>query len=127
MPEKTFFVTAIKKALIVCAAFVAGLANGIFGGGAGMLIVPTLSSLCGLDQKRAHATAIAVVLPLSVLSSVLYTIGGTHDFMNAAYVGFGVAAGGAIGAILLNKTPKGALTVLFYGVMIYAGVRMIVR
>ncbi len=115
----------IGKGAAIVAAFFAGTANGFFGGGAGMLVVPCLSVFCKLDQKRAHATAIAVVLPLSVLSSILCMIGGTYSFSYGTYVGVGVVLGGVLGATLLNKIPKGCLTLLFYGVMIYAGIRMV--
>jgi len=42
----------------------AGIANGFFGGGGGMVLVPLLTARCGLDQRRAFATSVAVILPL---------------------------------------------------------------
>lgn len=33
----------------------AGLVNGFFGGGGGMILVPLLTHRCGLDQRRAFA------------------------------------------------------------------------
>ena len=48
----------------------AGIANGFFGGGGGMVLVPFLTRRCGLDQRRAFATSVAVILPLCILSSV---------------------------------------------------------
>ena len=90
-----------------------------------MLVVPCLTYLGKSEEKRAHATAIAVVLPLSLISATVYTLRGVHDFSLAWKVGLGVSIGGAIGAFLLRKVPKGVLTFLFYGVMIYAGVRFV--
>ena len=52
----------------------AGLTNGFFGGGGGSVLVPMLTRVCGLDQRRAFATSVAVILPLSALP---YLIGGT--------------------------------------------------
>ena len=46
------------------AGALAGLANGFFGGGGGMILVPLLTRRCGLDQRRAFATSVAVILPL---------------------------------------------------------------
>ena len=125
MLENSVFGKVMKKILAAVAAFLAGAANGFFGGGGGMLVVPCLSALCALDRKSAHATAIAVVLPMSVLSAVLYMTSGVQSLGYAAYVGTGVVLGGALGAVLLKKVPKGVLTFGFYGVMIYAGVRMV--
>ena len=58
----------------------AGLANGFFGGGGGMLLVPLLTRWCGLEQRRAFATSIAIILPLCALSSVIYWVRGGLDF-----------------------------------------------
>ena len=40
------------------AGSLAGLANGFFGGGGGMVLVPMLTKRCGLDQRRAFATSL---------------------------------------------------------------------
>ncbi len=111
--------------MAIAAAFISGLANGLFGGGAGTLVVPSLKIFRGLDQKEAHATAISVVLPLSVFSTVYYTLSGNASWSYFLPVGSGVVIGGALGALLLAKVPKKVLTLVFYLVMIYAGVRMI--
>ena len=42
----------------------AGIANGLFGGGGGSVLVPMLTGYCKLDQRRAFATSVAVILPL---------------------------------------------------------------
>lgn len=47
----------------------AGLTNGFFGGGGGSVLVPMLTRVCGLDQRRAFATSVAVILPLCALSA----------------------------------------------------------
>ncbi|MFQ8758592.1 MAG: TSUP family transporter [Intestinimonas sp.] len=57
----------------------AGIANGFFGGGGGMVLVPLLTARCGLDQRRAFATSVAIILPLCVLSSVIYLFRGGLD------------------------------------------------
>ena len=125
MPEDSLILKILKRLFAALAAFAAGLANGWFGGGGGMLVVPALSSFCGLERKSAHATAIAVVLPLSILSAVLCAIGGTYSLRYGAFVGIGVLLGGLVGASFLKRVPTGFLTVVFYGIMIYAGVRMV--
>ena len=42
----------------------AGVANGFFGGGGGSVFVPLLTGYCNLDQRKAFATSVAVILPL---------------------------------------------------------------
>lgn len=89
---------------IVCGA-ATGAANGLFGGGGGMIAVPLLRAQ-GLEEKRAHATAIAVILPVSLLSFLLYAFRGFFDFSVALPVALGGFAGGFAGAKLLCVLPK---------------------
>ena len=47
--------------------FITGLINGVFGSGGGMIIVPALVFLVGLEDYKAHATAISIILPISII------------------------------------------------------------
>ena len=101
-----------------------GLANGIFGAGGGTLMVPILERF-GLETHKAHATTVAVMLPLSVVSVVVYVWGVDVDWTAVGFVSAGGVVGGVIGAKLLNKLPAAWLNILF-GLFISAGaVRML--
>lgn len=52
----------------------AGLVNGLFGGGGGMVLVPLLNGWCGLAGKQAFATCVAAILPLSAVSAAVYLL-----------------------------------------------------
>ena len=67
------------------AGMLAGLANGFFGGGGGMLLVPMLTRYCGLDQRRAFATSVAVILPLCGLSAAIYWMRGGREVGPVSY------------------------------------------
>ena len=115
-----------KKRRIACvfAGILLGAVNGLFGSGGGMLAVPALSFLMSFDQKSAHATAIAVILPLCAISSAMYLARASFDMGVVALTSVGVFAGGILGALILKKLPSNALSFLFYGVMLAAGARM---
>ena len=121
IPLKNF----LKKALATVLGAFSGGVNVLFGGGGGMLVVPALRYGLGIEEKRAHASAIAVMLPLSTVSAAIYTMRGVWDVRLGLLVGCGAVLGGAMGALLLKKVPKTALSLLFYGVMIYAGVKFL--
>lgn len=91
-----------------------------------MLVVPALGKCLELEEKKAHATAIAVMMPLSLVSGIVYTLRGIYDLSLALSVGAGAAVGGAIGALMLKNVPKGVLSFLFNGIMIYAGIRFLI-
>ena len=56
----------------------AGLVNGLFGGGGGMVLVPLLNGWCGLAGKQAFATCVAAILPLSAVSAAVSTGSASH-------------------------------------------------
>ena len=115
----------LKKALFILSGIFVGAANGFFGGGGGMLAVPALQFLGDVEERKAHATALAVILPLSIITAILYTLKGSFEIKGGLIVGGGVIVGGIVGALLLKKLPAKVLNVIFYLLMLVAGVRMI--
>lgn len=105
---------------IVCGAAV-GAANSLFGGGGGMLAVPLLTKT-GLDEKRAHATAILLILPVSLLSFILYAWQGLYDPSVLIPTSLGVTSGGFLGAKLLGKLPVKTVNLIFAALQAAAGI-----
>lgn len=112
----------LKTALIGIAV---GLCNGLFGSGGGIIAVPAMEKFLGLEEHRAHATAIAVILPLTVVSLGLYIYKGFFDFTLSLQASLGGIAGGAIGAMLLKKISAPFLRKIFGVFIIAAAVRMV--
>ena len=64
-----------------------GAANGFFGAGGGLFLVPLLISWCGMEQKRAFATSVAVIFPLCAVSAVIYWLKGKlHDLSRPLFI-----------------------------------------
>ena len=61
----------------------AGIVNGFFGGGGGMVLVPLLMSRCALDRRHAFASSVAIIFPLCALSAIIYYTRGHLDLMGA--------------------------------------------
>ncbi len=114
-----------EKCVLVCAGIVTGLANGLFGGGGGMLVVPMLAFLAGMPVKNAHATAILIILPVSALSGIIYAAFGNFTLSAGIPVTAGVLAGGVLGALLLKKLPVKWISVIFAAAMLAAGGKML--
>lgn len=106
---------------------IAGVLNGIFGAGGGLLVVPMLESQ-KLEPKKAHATSIAVIFPLSVVSTILYLCSGTAVEWGQLGILIPLGAVGALlGAFLLTKVQNKWLKKLFGVVMILSAVRILLR
>ena len=114
--------TQKKGKRILCGGAV-GAANSLFGGGGGMIAVPMLQSV-GLDEKGAHATAILLILPVSLFSFVFYAWKGLYDFSVLIPTAIGVTAGGAVGAKLLGRLPVKTVNIIFAFLQAAAGIFM---
>ena len=113
-----------KTAKSVAVGALVGMVNALFGGGGGMLAVPALRGL-GLKEKKAHATAILVILPVSALSFLWYAIGGNYDVSVMIPTAIGTLFGGLLGAKLLGRLPIKIVTILFAFLQAFAGAWML--
>ena len=111
----------VKTALI---GIITGFANGLFGSGGGTIAVPCMEKFLGVDAHKSHATAIAVILPLSVLSALIYVFKADVPWGDTVAVSIGGIIGGVVGAKLLNKISSRKLHIIFGLAMLAAAVRM---
>lgn len=116
--------TLLKYVLYIAIGLVTGAANGLFGSGGGTIAVPAMVLLLGADDHKAHATAIAIILPLTVVSSFFYISHHYTDWGLTIKVVLGGLIGGYIGAKLLQKFSSKLLRKIFAVFMMIAGVRM---
>ena len=104
---------------------VTGVANGLFGAGGGTILVPSLQKFLKIKTHRSHATAIAVILPLTLLSIFFYRNSGKLDWGVLLWISLGGTIGGFLGAKLLNKLSSKWLHRIFGLFMMAAAVRMV--
>ncbi len=101
----------------------AGVVNGLFGGGGGMVLVPLLRRWCGLEERKAFATCVAVILPLCLVSAAVYVLRrGVVPALAAPYL-LGGLIGGFVGGRLFPRVSADWLRYLFAGFLLYGGVR----
>jgi uncharacterized membrane protein YfcA len=111
---------------IVAVGVLAGFLAGLFGVGGGILIVPGLVLAVGMDQRVAHGTSLAAVLPISIASLVTYATHGNVDWPVAVWLSLGAVAGAVIGTKLLHVLPHRTLGLLFAGILIVSAIRLFV-
>ena len=115
-----------KNIFLIFTGVLIGFVNGFFGGGGGMICVPILEKVLKLPTKKAHATTIAVIFPLSFLSAAIYIFNGVVESLPLVTVMTGVILGGVIGSMLLKILPSKVVGIIFSILMIVAGVRLII-
>jgi uncharacterized protein len=117
----------VKNPLIVVGTgFVVGVLSGFLGLGGGVIFVPIMVSLWGVQQHIASATSLAVVLPIGVVGSFLYQHQGNLDIVLAFKITVGSVIGAYFGSIFACKLPAATLKKLFGGVLILVGIRMVI-
>ena len=101
----------------------AGAANGLFGGGGGSVLVSLLTLFCGLEQRQAFSTSLAVILPLCVLSAAVYLVRGGLDLMAALPYLIGGTVGGWLGGRWFRGVRVVWLRRAFGLLLLYGGAR----
>ena len=101
----------------------AGVVNGFFGGGGGQVLVPLLAGKCGLDQRKAFATSVAVIAPLCALSAGMYWFRGQLDPAAALPYLAGGLLGGWVGGKAFKKMSMVWLRRGFALLILYGGVK----
>ena len=101
----------------------AGLANGLFGGGGGMVFLPVMSRWGGLSQRKLYATCVGVIFPVCLVSAAVYLWKGGVSLSTALPYLAGGFLGGWLGGKLYGKVPPKFLKWLFAAFLFYAGGR----
>ncbi len=109
---------------VLIVGVLAGFLAGLFGVGGGILIVPALVLVTKMDQRRAHGTSLAAVLPIAAASLVTYASHGNVDWPVGLWLSVGAVVGAVIGTRLLHVLPERTLAVLFITMLVISAVRL---
>lgn len=101
-----------------------GFLNGLLGAGGGMLTVPLLEWM-GVKGRRAHATSLMVILPLSLVSAGVYLLRGWVTLGEAAAFLPGGLLGAAAGGWLLPRLNTAWIKAAFSLLLLWGAWRML--
>ena len=88
-----------------------------------MAVVPLLTRWCGVEEKRAFATCVAVILPFCVLSAGVFFLRGHVDIGQALPYLLGGAMGGLVGGRWMDRVQAVWLRRIFAAFLLYGGAR----
>ena len=111
----------LGKSLVTGA--LAGTANGLFGSGGGLFLVPLFTKWMKMEQRKAFATSVAVILPLSAVSFIVFLFRGSLDFLSVWPYLAGGLLGGFVSGRLFKKIPIIWLRRAFGLLILYGGVK----
>lgn len=107
--------------------FCAGIVNGLLGTGGGILLLRVLRR--STEPQNAFASALACILPMSLLSAWLYGMNGSitvSALLSRDILPFliGAIPGGILGAVLLDRLKLSVIQSLFAMLLLFSGWRM---
>ena len=107
------------------AGLAAGFVNGFFGAGGGMVLVPLLIWLAGLPDKLAFSSAISIILPLCIVSLLVYARQDMLPLRDALPYLLGGAGGGVLAGLWFQKVPARWLHIALGALILLGGVRLL--
>ena len=112
-------------AALVLVGALGGLLSGAFGVGGGIIMVPLLIWLAGMDQRHASATSLLAILPTAICGAIQYGLRGEIHLLGAVLLAAGGIVGAVIGARLLKRLPLAVLRWLFIALLVVIAARLI--
>lgn len=120
-----------KRVTLLLCSLAAGIINGLFGMGGGIIIYFTLSHLYAqsgkFDTKDTFAMTVISVLIMSVSSVFMYSSSGAFSAGDVLPYILPAAIGGIVGAFALSHLKASLLKRIFAAIMIYGGISLILR
>ena len=106
---------------------VAGVLNGLFGVGGGVVMVPAMVIAMAFQQRRAYATSLAAIGPIAMVGAVAFIGAQSVDVAAAIVLVIASVAGVQLGTRLMGRLPERRLSQLFGLFLIGTAVILLVR
>lgn len=119
--------SAGRLAVAALVGVLAGGLSGLFGVGGGILIVPGLVLVLGMEQRLAHGTSLAAIVPIAVSGVAAYALERAIDWPAAGLLLVGAAGGAVLGTGVLRRVSERLLRVLFGLFLLLTAGQMLVQ
>ena len=104
----------------VVLGIVAGILSGLFGIGGGIVMVPSLIVIFGLNILDANATSLAaMLLPVGILGVIAYYKAGLINVKDSLWIALGLFLGSFAGGEFANHISETLLGKLYAAILLY--------
>src|SRR5262245_47106510 len=107
-------------AVLAAAAFIAGLIGALTGLGGGVVIVPLLVIVFGVDIRYAIGASLVSVIATSSGAAAAYVTEGYSNIRLAMFLEIATTIGALSGATLAAVVPANGLAIVFGVVLLYS-------
>jgi uncharacterized protein len=112
---------------VIAIGLAAGVLAGLLGVGGGVLFVPGLVLLVGLNQHHAEATSLLAIVPVAIVGTYRQDRYGNVRRADALLLGVLSIAGAAGGVVLANALSGALLRDAFAALMVLVAVQLAQR
>ncbi len=112
----------MRKIWLTVAGGIAGLINGLFGAGGGMLLVPLLGKKAGIEEQERFPSSVAIIAPICIVS-LLFSGKWQVSLLGVLPYLLGGALGGVFAGIWGKKIPSLWLHRILGGLILWGGIR----
>jgi hypothetical protein len=117
-------VTAGHAAIAIVIGLAAGVLAGLFGVGGGILFVPALTLVFGLEQHHAEATSLLAILPTVAVGTWRQHRYGNVRWSPSIALGVAGIAGVVAGGFLAESLPGAVLRRLFGALIVLTATQL---
>ena len=111
-----------NKFCLSVAGGAAGLINGLFGAGGGMVLVPMLNTKTGVAEQERFSASVAIIAPICVVS-LIFSFPWNLSFRQILPYLAGSAIGGIAAGLWGQKIPTVWLHRFLGAVILWGGIR----
>lgn len=106
----------------IIAGSAAGIINGLFGAGGGMVLVPLLCLLTDFQEDQIFPASVSIILPICIVSFLISFQGGLSGREILLYLA-GSGVGGILAGFLGKKIPTAWLHRALGILILWGGIR----
>lgn len=118
--------TATQLITLLLIGLAAGFMSSMVGIGGGLVIVPALALLYGMDQKLAQGTSLLIIaMPVTAAGAYVYFKNGNANWQAALVIAITFVVGGYFGGLLANRLETGAIKKIFAVFLILVACKML--
>ncbi len=108
------------SSLVLLGSFAAGVLGALTGLGGGVVIVPLLTLVFGVDIRYAIGASLVSVIATSSGAAAAYVKEGFSNIRIGMFLEMATTLGALFGAAIAGMLPTGAIAVLFGAVLLYS-------
>lgn len=114
----------LQLVLTAVIGLAAGVLSAVLGVGGGIIMVPAMVMILGLESKIAVGTSLAVIIPTAITGVLRHYSYGNVDLKVAALLAAGAVVGAYFGALLVESLPDQLVRRLFATLMVVTAVKL---